>query len=66
MLTDTTLRLIATIMLKKFYTDAKPVLGSRIYISEAASKVVMAVVVIALPLLILICGIVVWFRRRNL
>ena len=50
----------------EFYTDAKPVLGSRIYISEAASKVVMAVVVIALPLLILICGIVVWFRRRNL
>lgn len=49
-----------------FLVDAKPVLGSRIYISDAASKRVMVIVVIVIPLLVLICGIVVWLKRRNL
>ena len=50
----------------EFYTDAKPILGSRIYISESAARIVMIIVVGLIPVVVLLCGIVVWFKRRNL
>lgn len=48
------------------FAEAKPIVGSRLYISELDAKRIMVIVIIVMPLIVLLCGIVIWFKRRNL
>lgn len=51
---------------ESFTVDEKTLVNNGISISMSGAVTVFAIVVIVIPLLLLICGLVIWFRRRNL
>lgn len=51
---------------ESFTVDEKTLVNNGISISMSSAVTVFAAVVVIIPLLMLICGIVIWFRRRNL
>lgn len=51
---------------ESFTVDEKTLINNGISISMSGAVTVFALVVIVIPLLLLICGLVIWFRRRNL
>lgn len=51
---------------ESFTVDEKTLVNNGISISLSSAITVFALVVIVIPLLLLICGLVIWFRRRNL
>lgn len=49
-----------------FIVDEKALVNNAISLSQADTVVIFIVVVILIPLVILLCGFIVWIKRRNL
>ena len=49
-----------------FIVDEKALVNNAVSLSQADTVVIFAVVVILIPLVILLCGFIVWIKRRNL
>ncbi|MGN0106260.1 MAG: Gldg family protein [Hominilimicola sp.] len=51
---------------ESFIVDEKALVNNTISLSQANVVVIFAVVVILIPLIILLCGFIIWIKRRNL
>lgn len=51
---------------ESFKVSEKTLVSNVISVSETGTIVIFVFIVVAIPLIILLCGFVVWFRRRNL
>ncbi len=51
---------------ESFTVDEKTLVNNGISISMSSAVTVFVIVVVIIPLLMLICGLVIWFKRRNL
>ncbi len=49
-----------------FTVDEKTLINNSISVSKTQSLVIFAVIVILIPLITLVCGFVIWIRRRNI
>ena len=49
-----------------FLVDEKTLINNSISVSRTQIIVIFIVVVILIPLIILLCGLVIWIKRRNL
>ena len=51
---------------ESFTVDEKTLVNNSISMSLSSAVTIFILVVIIIPLIILVCGLVIWFRRRNL
>ncbi len=51
---------------ESFMVSEKTLVNNVISVSETGTVVIFVFIVIAIPVIILLCGLIIWFKRRNL